>query len=756
MKNIHKINLLFALLLGGSLALTGCREDEELNLAGMPATQIGLSISEAPEDSPAMVNLSATYDAEGKIVVDGVISRVYTVMLASPSLKEVSFDVEPIITNIPADKVTFSEKHLTIPAGQRSASVTVTLTDEDFSFAEDAAELSAKVYELGVKLTNIQGNLTDLSSAEAKVMIDKESYLSEVSLIGENGNTEAFERNFFDGHILGGDELKYSFKAVLSRPAHDDVVIDIVPSGIDEQWLGSMRITPSQLTIPAGETESTESAVWTMTDEIMEADEEPATWNILLAGTISEADEYVAMAESVEGNTVTLKVDKAINAIRPMESLEDLIGARVTDRSAWTADIDNYANLFDDDVYTGWALPDAAGSPITIDLGREYNISALRVGQSGSYYSYYFSGDIAISKDGGQTFVKIGKFNVNSGEALPMDSYYRVAAFYGTITTRYLQLTLKTASSYYKSISEIDIYEGDTDPVVYTSVGDGNEMKSKIAHTPVGSFSNVDVSFFARTNIPSDRGYTVNVAADNSLVAIYNAEHGTAYGILDNSFLDVENAQLMIAAKAYKSNESVKVSLKGDVSTLNSPNGYLVPLRLTSPDAASSAKQGVVWLIITTENSYFMSSPTADQVKGTPADRSSWTARNAANGADLGRSLFDGESYSNIGESVRSVVIDLKQSHAIQGIRFLATYGGFGNTYDIQKVRVSISNDGSDFTVIGETDSSFWYTVSGYYEPTAGSHTLVAYGIISAQYVKLEILECGNYFYGLAEFDIFE
>lgn len=754
MKNIRKINLLFALLLGGALALTGCREDEELNLAGMPATQIGLSISEAPEDSPAMVNLSATYDAEGKIVVDGAISRVYTVALASPSLEEVSFDVEPIIANIPADKVAFSEKHLIIPAGHRSASVTVTLTDEDFSFTEDVAELPAKVYELGVKLTNIQGNLTDLASTEAKVVIDKESYRACVRLVGENGNTAAFERSCFNGQVLGGDELKYSFKAVLDRPAHADVTVDIVPSGLDEQGLKTMQITPSQLTIPAGETESTESAVWTMTDEIMTGNDDPYQWNILLTPTVTSTDEFVSVEETSDTDVVTLTVDKAINAVRPMESLDDLIGARVMNRAAWTADIENSGVFFDGSRDTYWEITDTQGTPVTIDLGREYDIAALRVGSNSSYNMRYITGDIAISKDG-EAFGKIGRMDSSTSLAMEGD-YYRVVSFYGTVRTRYLRLTLATSYSWYNTIAEIDIYEGDTEPVVYTPVGDNNEVNGKIAHTPIGSFSGVDVSFFARTNMPSDNGYTVNVAVDNSLVASYNAEHGTAYQTLEDGYLQLDNVPARIAAKAYKSSEAVKVSLTGDVSALTEANGYLVPLRLTSSAAASSAKQGVVWLIITPENSYFMSNPTADQIKGEPADRSSWTVRDATAGTDLGRTLFDGDDYSCINSSIRSVIFDLQRSHNIQGLRFMVKYGSYGGSYDVKKIRISVSDDDTSYTIIGEVDNNYWYMPADYYDPLDGQHMLVTYGVISARYVKLELLEVGSYFYGLADFDVLE
>ena len=134
MKNIWKQTLLSVLVLGVGV-LTSCREDEELNLPGYPENPVGITIADA--ENAAEVTVKGTYEAgTGALLLDGALTRTYVFSLATPSPEDVTFQIEPIIENIPEDRVSISETELFIPAGGISASVTVGLVDDDPSFME--------------------------------------------------------------------------------------------------------------------------------------------------------------------------------------------------------------------------------------------------------------------------------------------------------------------------------------------------------------------------------------------------------------------------------------------------------------------------------------------------------------------------------------------------------------------------------------------------------------------------------------------
>ena len=122
--------------------------------------------------------------------------------------------------------------------------------------------------------------------------------------------------------------------------------------------------------------------------------------------------------------------------------------------------------------------------------------------------------------------------------------------------------------------------------------------------------------FSAYATVASTSGYTVSVAADNSLVAAYNTAHGTSYAALPAEYLQLDNNPLTIAAGAYKSEGEVTVSLKGDLTRLSDLNGYLAPLKLSSSGAGTSAGRGVVYLAVKVERNkicllYTSSTPAA-------------------------------------------------------------------------------------------------------------------------------------------------
>lgn len=193
------------------------------------------------------------------------------------------------------------------------------------------------------------------------------------------------------------------------------------------------------------------------------------------------------------------------------------------------------------------------------------------------------------------------------------------AAFHGHIEARYLRLTVGFSSSWSKTLSEIDIYKIDSeDPTVYAVTGTENLITGKITHRQTGSTSDVNASFSAYATVASTSGYTVSVAADNSLVAAYNTAHGTSYAALPAEYLQLDNNPLTIAAGAYKSEGEVTVSLKGDLTRLSDLNGYLAPLKLSSSGAGTSAGRGVVYLAVKVERNKIRPITSADDMSDSP------------------------------------------------------------------------------------------------------------------------------------------
>lgn len=114
---MYKYALLFALA-GGAALFTGCRADEEVDLAGYPETPVGATISGTTD---RVATFAGTYDNEGVLNLAGSLSGEYTIALAQASPEETVVRVEPIITNVPAELVEISARELVIPAGSTTA-----------------------------------------------------------------------------------------------------------------------------------------------------------------------------------------------------------------------------------------------------------------------------------------------------------------------------------------------------------------------------------------------------------------------------------------------------------------------------------------------------------------------------------------------------------------------------------------------------------------------------------------------------------
>ena len=298
--NAH-YKLFLSLAIGSFVTFVGCQDDEVVDLVKYPVNQPTITIDDAEGASKA--TLTAVYKSDGTLELDGLATRTYTFhFAASPEDATVTFDI--INTNIPKENVEISTTKVVLPAGSTDASVTVALKDEDFSFA--APNYDATTYELGVK-ASVEGYKIGTEPIESKVIIEKEAYTASCSVVGENGNSATFERAFSQGTIVNPDPISYTFKMKLDKPARKDVKVKLATTGLGEQFMNDITVTPAEIIIPAGELESAD-ITWSITDAFLLTTADSETHTLVVTASAESEDPVVV--ENKQKNFLTFNVNK--------------------------------------------------------------------------------------------------------------------------------------------------------------------------------------------------------------------------------------------------------------------------------------------------------------------------------------------------------------------------------------------------------------------------------------------------------------
>lgn len=368
----------------------GCQEDEELNLLGYPENPVSI-VTPGESGDVSTMKVKATYNENGELVTATSLRHTWTVSLATPSPEDVVLQIAPYCVNIPVDKVELSETTIKIPAGYVSASVTVGLKDDDFSFA--AENLEAQTYELGFNVVNAEGLNLKTESATGKMVIEKDPYLVHVGLVGEKGNTVSMKRVCKDGEILGG-AVEYSFTVQLDRPVKEDLPISFNVSGIPEEFQGDISFTPSQLTIAAGE-KSSEEIKWSISNDFLLTNEEDEVFNIVLKPILEDSDIVFVDQENENINIILNKTSSLLEFVDgTLSNWEQL------DRSNWSATADAWSGkpegLFNNYTWgdnVTFVETDSSIGEIIVDLGKEENLTGFW-----AYYKYtYISGYVYLA-----------------------------------------------------------------------------------------------------------------------------------------------------------------------------------------------------------------------------------------------------------------------------------------------------------------------------------------------------------------------
>ncbi|MCD8287084.1 MAG: DUF1735 domain-containing protein [Clostridia bacterium] len=236
-----------------------------------------------------------------------------------------------------------------------------------------------------------------------------------------------------------------------------------------------------------------------------------------------------------------------------------------------------------------------------------------------------------------------------------------------------------------------------------------------ITKTPVTIFSNLDYENNVKCTRFASSAIKATIEIDNSLIDAYNAANGTSYDEMPSSALVIENATLTIPADETVSTETYHITLTDNesvLSSLNSENGYLIPLRLASVsggDALVSTNIYYDYLIVSYVEDNINHDASKSDITGTlVSNQSGWSA--TTNGSvssyyDPISSMFDGIATNFCGISASEDInldVDMGQEYTFDGLYMYYTYYWWTYGSFESGMIIYTSNDSSKWTEQGE------------------------------------------------------
>lgn len=441
------------------------------------------------------------------------------------------------------------------------------------------------------------------------------------------------------------------------------------------------------------------------------------------------------------------------NVIRGIRSVDEMIGFPAAGRATWTADCDDFSKLFDGDNSSRISFA-ASGNELTVDMQQSHLVTGLHL------HTYSIAPMAIEYSIDGQNFETAGTVaageSIYTGSSWSAGDYY--VAFADYLDARYLRLKFGFSGSR-RYIDELEVIEIESDePTIYAQCGTDNVLTGTLTHhTTAGAINGVNASFDVLTTISSPAGYSVSAAADNSLVAAYNAAHGTSYAELPAANVRIEGTPCTIAAGANRSAGQISVTLRGDLSGLTNAKGYLIPVTLSTDSGVVSSGRGTVYVVVNVETSseLFMKNFTPDAITGTlVADRSGWNLLAFDDSIhsstdNMGyAALFDGdpESYIRTWGGPVSFTVDMGRVYDMTGIQFISsTWSG---QYAPSSVMIEYSLDGTEYTALGTPMQS-----DGQIAVALPTSYIALYDAVKVRYLKIVASYSSNM--GTGEFNIY-
>lgn len=274
----------------------------------------------------------------------------------------------------------------------------------------------------------------------------------------------------------------------------------------------------------------------------------------------------------------------------------------------------------------------------------------------------------------------------------------------------------------------------------YIHVNSTDEIKSMIAHTPIGPIGNVGIDLPAYVNQAAKVGVTATIAVDNSLVLAYNAEHGTNYPEAPSGVLNIENASVTIAAGETTSSTNFKASIPDDKKAQLTNPQYIIPLRISAKrtDGTTVDKAGVVYLIFTTEEKLINSGAGTSQMKAAQVSTSVMRTWSVDTNESF-NSVTDNRqgSYWDPPTNPSTWVIDMMEVKNFAGLSVRSYYSNYGAIYGLSDAKIELSEDGSNWINCGTAT----YNDMAYENPY---QIVTLYGTVPARYIKMTL--SWNYF----------
>lgn len=507
-----------------------------------------------------------------------------------------------------------------------------------------------------------------------------------------------------------------------------------------------VQLTNSTLQIAANENKSDDEATVALTGDLSKL---TATQGYLAAIKLSSS----SAAASESRGVVYLLVKTETNVIRPIESSADMVGFPAGGRSSWTADCQDYANLFDGNTGSSISLENTAGNSITIDMKSKTLVTGIMFSCSSlSTISFEYSVD-------GNEYLTAGTPTsdewATANESWSRTDYY--VSFYNYIEARYLRINFDlSSSSWYKTVNEIDVYQIESEePTLYALCGSDNVLTGSVAHTPSGSFNGVNAAFDVYTTVFSASGYTVTASVDNSLIDAYNSANGTSYKAIDEALVKIANNPGTIEANANKTTSQFAVSLEGNLSELTDKSGYLIPVTFSASGAITSSSRGVVYVIVTPVEELFRSNFTLADIEGSLVeDRSGWTIEGESDlytESDRHESLLDGDGNTYVRTWGGPVIfkIDFGKTLDVTAVSLLPRqdYDWYKN-YHPHTILIEYSENGETYSELGAATSG-----SGQIVTLDGAAYAALYGSQKIRYIRITASYNSNM--GTAEFNVY-
>lgn len=147
---------------------------------------------------------------------------------------------------------------------------------------------------------------------------------------------------------------------------------------------------------------------------------------------------------SVKKNVYYLLVMFTDELVKSITSTADMVGEQIAAevRRNFTADVNNYATLFDGSNSSAVSFPQSEGNVVTVDMLEEYKFSGLSL--RGANYIYPYIMKLEISSDG-EKFTSMGEVGSDN---YYMNSYQCYSSLIVGVSTRFVRVTFDFYSPY--------------------------------------------------------------------------------------------------------------------------------------------------------------------------------------------------------------------------------------------------------------------------------------------------------------------